>query len=136
MALRLGHGILAMVLAVMATACGSDSQATRTTIPPSANVSGVVLAGPTCPVVTRERPCPPQPVDTEIAAQNTAGETVAHTRTDADGQYSLALAPGVYTLVAATLPGGPMSCDPVSVTVSAGPGPAVHADISCDTGIR
>ena len=100
------------------------------------NVSGVVLAGPTCAVVTREQPCPPRPVDTEIEAQNAAGETVARTQTDADGKYSLALTPGVYTIIAATSPGGPMFCDPVNVTVPAGPGPAVQADISCDTGIR
>src|SRR5262245_2366609 len=144
MELRVGHGILPLLLAGMVSACvGSESTTTTTTTTtpaPAANVSGVVLAGPTCPVATPEEPCPPRPVaDAEIEAQNPAGEAVAHTRTDAHGRYAIALDPGAYTLIATTSPGGPMSCDPVSVTVSAGSGPAPAAervDISCDTGIR
>jgi hypothetical protein len=152
MVLRFGRWIVPMLLAA-ATACGSSQSTTAittttattattatttttTTPPQDANVSGVVLAGPTCPVVTREQPCPPRPVETEIEARNAAGETVAHTRTDANGRYALALTPGAYTVIAATGPGGPMFCDPVDVTVPTGPGPVVQADISCDTGIR
>ena len=134
MVLRLARRIVPMVLAVMATACG-DSHSTSTIRPPTRDVSGVVLAGPTCPVVTQEHPCPPRPVDADVAAQNAAGETVARTRTDADGHYSLALTPGEYTLIATTRPGTPLLCDPANVTVLA-QGPAAHADISCDTGIR
>jgi Carboxypeptidase regulatory-like domain len=124
-----------MLLAVTATACG-DGRATSTTPPAAANVSGVVLAGPTCPVVTPEEPCPPRPVtDAVIEAQRASGQVVANTHTDADGRYALTVGSGTYTLIATTSPGGPL-CDPVSVTVSAGNGSTVQADISCDTGIR
>jgi hypothetical protein len=129
------------LLAAAVVACGSDKRsgsttqrtAPATTRPPDARVLGVVLAGPTCPVATPEEPCPPRPVDAEISAQDGEGAFVASTRTDADGDYSLSLEPGDYTLVADT--GGALPfCDPVTVSVPVDR--SVRADISCDTGIR
>jgi hypothetical protein len=92
-------------------------------------VLGVVLAGPTCPVVTPEEPCPPRPVDAEISAQDGEGAFVASTRTGADGDYSLSLEPGDHTLVADTGAALPF-CDPVTVSVPVDR--SVRADISCD----
>jgi hypothetical protein len=132
---------LVALLAGGVVACGSDESggsstqrtAPATTRPPDTGVFGVVLAGPTCPVVTPEEPCPPRPVDAEISAQDGEGAIVASTRTDADGDYTLSLEPGDYTLVADT--GGALPlCDPVTVSVPMDR--SVRADINCDTGIR
>jgi hypothetical protein len=135
------RAVLVALVAGAVVACGSDgpggSSTQRTapasTRPPDTGVFGVVLAGPTCPVVTPEQPCPPRPVDAEISAQDAGGAVVASARTDADGKYTLSLGPGEYTLVAdtgATLP----FCDPLAVSVPVER--RVRADISCDTGIR
>ncbi len=143
---RLRNTLVATLLAVAVAAlasCGSDGTGAnggQTTIavtsqttsdPPG--VFGVVLAGPTCPVETADDPCPPRPVDAAIDAHDAEGDVVASTRTDADGHYSLTLAPGSYTVVATTGAGLPI-CQAVTIIVT--PGPPVRADISCDTGIR
>lgn len=83
--------------------------------------------------MTPEEPCPPRPVDAEISAQNGEGAVVASTRTDADGNYTLALQPGEYTLVVDTGAALPF-CDPVTVSVQVDR--PMRADLSCDTGIR
>jgi Carboxypeptidase regulatory-like domain len=132
---------LVALLAAAVVACGSDDRggsstqrtAPATTRPPDAQVFGVVLAGPTCPVVTPEELCPPRPVDAQISALDAEGAIVATTRTDADGDYTLSLEPGDYTLVADTGAALPF-CDPVTVSVPTDR--SVRADISCDTGIR
>jgi hypothetical protein len=68
-----------------------------------------------------------------VNAQDASGRTVATTRTDQAGRYSLRLSAGTYTLVAVTGATYPR-CQPTQVTVRpAGP---TRADISCDTGIR
>ncbi len=59
-----------------------------------------------------------------------AGEVVARTTTDADGNYRVAVAPGTYVVTA----DAGMSCELMHVRVSAGVYPRV--DIACDTGIR
>jgi hypothetical protein len=132
---------LVALLAGAVVACGSDERggssalrtAPATTRQADTRVFGVVLAGPTCPVVTPDEPCPPRPVDAEIRAQDGEGAIVASTRTDADGEYTLSLQPGDYTLVADTGAALPF-CDPVTVSVPMDR--PVRADISCDTGIR
>lgn len=143
---RLRNTLVATLLVVAVAAlasCGSDGTGAnggQTTIavtsqttsdPPG--VFGVVLAGPTCPVETADDPCPPRPVDAAIDAHDADGDVLASTRTDADGHYSLTLAPGSYTVVATTGAGLPI-CQAVTIIVT--PGPPVRADISCDTGIR
>jgi hypothetical protein len=132
---------LVALLAAAVVACGTNERggasthrtAPATTRPPDTEVFGVVLAGPTCPVVTPEEPCPLRPVDAEISALDGEGAIVASTRTDADGDYTLSLEPGDYRLVADTGAALPF-CDPVTVSVPADR--SVRADISCDTGIR
>ena len=129
------------LVAGAAVACGGDepggsstfSTAPATTAIEDTGVFGAVLAGPTCPVVTPDEPCPARPLDAEISAQDDQGAVVASTRTDAGGNYTLSLAPGGYTLVADTGQALPF-CDPVRVSVPLGR--HVRADISCDTGIR
>jgi hypothetical protein len=130
---------LVALVAGAVVACGSGEPAgssTQQTAPATGRledtgVFGVVLAGPTCAVVTPEEPCPPRPVAAEISAHGGGGAVVASTRTDADGQYTLSLEPGDYTLVTDT--GGALPfCDPVAVSVDR----PMRADMSCDSGIR
>jgi hypothetical protein len=92
-----------------------------------------VAAGPTCPVARADLPCDPRPVDADVEARTLAGDVIASTHTDATGSYSLHLAPARYTLTAVT--DGPLPrCPAVPVTVTTGP--AIEANIDCDTGIR
>ena len=67
-----------------------------------------------------------------IKAQK-ASRTVAHARSDANGTYSMRLAPGRYTLVVQTGSTFPR-CPTTPVTVPRGQ--VVTVNITCDTGIR
>jgi len=123
--------LITVVIATLAAAgmCSTVAAAgTRTT----SGVTGRVTASPTCPVERVDDPCPPQPVSATIKAQK-ASRTVARTRSDANGDYSMRLAPGRYTLVVQTGSRFPR-CPATAVTVPRNQ--VVTADISCDTGIR
>jgi hypothetical protein len=136
---RLSASVLALfVCGIVAAGCGSPvsvgtggSTETTTTVAAS-GVVGTVTAGPTCPVEVAGEPCPPHPVSAEIDVRDRKGATVAKTRSSADGQYRLALAPGEYTLVVVT-DTFPL-CPETPVSVKSGL--YTTADISCDTGIR
>jgi len=95
-------------------------------------VSGVVTAGPTCPVQRADEPCPPRPVAARIAARTPAGHQVAVTHTDADGHYEVRLPVGTFVLSVGT--NGLPRCPVTRVTVTSAVD--VTADITCDTGIR
>jgi|SRR5437764_6336823 len=118
------------ITAAAAAAYGSPVAAARTR--PRSGVVGRVTAGPTCPVEEAGHPCPPQPVSGTIKAQK-ASRTVAHARSDANGTYSMRLAPGRYTLVVQTGSTFPR-CPTTPVTVPRGQ--VVTVNITCDTGIR
>lgn len=104
---------------------------------PSADsgVRGIVLLGPTCPVVTEESPCPDTPLaDTEIQVLR-GGDEVASVRSADDGRFAVALKPGHYVLQAMVEAGGPgMFAKPLEVDVSANAW--VDVTVSVDTGIR
>jgi hypothetical protein len=131
----LASGVTAAVLVVLAgcggsnpSGAGSPSSSSTT----DGRVSGVVTAGPTCPVERADEPCPPRPVSAEIDARTPAGNRVAATHTDADGRYEVRLPRGSFVLSVVT--NGLPRCPATQVTVtSAGD---VTADITCDTGIR
>jgi hypothetical protein len=111
----------------------STATASQPSPPTGSGAYGYVTAGPTCPVERPDQPCPPRPVAAQVDAQDASGRTVATTRTDQAGRYSLGLAAGTYTLVAVTGATYPR-CPPTSVTVR--PVGPTRADINCDTGIR
>jgi hypothetical protein len=94
---------------------------------------GRVLAGPTCPVITAERSCPPRPVRALVAARDAAGPTIKSTKTARDGRFTLTLPKGTYSLVAITGKALPR-CPKVRVTVRSSH--RIKKTISCDTGIR
>ncbi|GAC1323658.1 MAG: hypothetical protein NVSMB16_16940 [Acidimicrobiales bacterium] len=77
--------------------------------------------------------CAPSPVNGRVDAQRGDGSVASSAHTDASGNYSLALAPGQYTLVVVTGAAYPR-CPSTPVTVTSGP--PTRTDIACDTGIR
>jgi len=92
-----------------------------------------VTAGPTCPVERVDHPCPPRGLATDVSMLDAAGVEVRRTRSDADGNFALAIDPGRYTVRAQTTGPG-RGCDAVDVTVVAGEVASVA--VMCDTGIR
>ena len=113
------------------TTAGED-----TILPYNSGVRGVVLLGPTCPVM-RDPPdpqCADKPYATTVTAhRDGVKEAFARTQSDANGAFEFSLPPGSYKIIAA---GGTMlpRCSPVSIAVAAS-GYATTT-ISCDTGIR
>jgi hypothetical protein len=104
--------------------------------PPPATASGVdghITAGPTCPVVNPDHPCPPRPVETKVRLLRADGSTAAKGQSGQDGAFRIIAAAGHYDLVA-DYPGVRPQCGPVPVDVR--DGRFTHADLLCDTGIR
>ena len=100
----------------------------------TALIFGVVAASPGCPVERQDHACKPRVLGgVRVEARPLAAGTTATTRTGAGGRYSFRLAKGRYVLVAATGQVVPR-CPHIFVSVIS-PAP-VHADISCDSGIR
>jgi len=113
-------------------------------------LTGDVVAGPTCPVERAEDPCRPRPVadrEVTIQVQSRAGAatpvratpvpaTVATTKTDANGHFSVRVPPGDYTVRVAIIPGtvGMRQDMPADVSVAAGQ--TAYIKITLDTGIR
>lgn len=103
--------------------CGSSA--------PSYEVSGVVTAGPTCPVQQAGVECPEAPVRGTVVARS-SGKVIARAPTDATGAYALTLRSGTFVIdveVDGVLP----RCPEQTVTVA---DRAVRLDVSCDSGIR
>jgi hypothetical protein len=125
-----GAAIFLLGISVL-VACGAggstDAQDT-----PDSGIRGVVLAGPQCPVVTAESPCPDAPWIGTIRVSR-GGEVVAEVETADDGRFSIALEPETYE-VTAVLDGGPQFAEPRQVSVGAGAYSQVTLTI--DTGIR
>jgi hypothetical protein len=111
-------------------------QATTSSEPGKGTLDGDVVAGPTCPVESPERPCPPQPVpDRQVIIKTLQGQTAATATTDKNGHFSVMLAPGNYLVQVA--PGAsqwPAQRTPVNVTIVAGKTTSIHVEL--DTGIR
>jgi hypothetical protein len=119
------------LIALALSACGGGD-------PGAAQDSGIrgrAVLGPTCPVVTEDMPCPPEPYEGEIwvlAAQT--DDLVATVRSGQDGRFEVRLAPGDYVLEGdATAESFPYA-KPVTVTVR--PGAFTRATLAFDTGIR
>jgi len=101
-------------------------------------VTGIVLAGPTCPVV-RDPPdpaCEDRPVaGAEIVVVDVQGQEVARASSDAEGQFSLALAAGEYQLVPQPVDGLLGTASPMPIVVVEGE-PLEPVTFLYDTGIR
>jgi len=96
-----------------------------------------VVAGPTCPVERAEDPCPPKAVpnrEVRILAAN--GAVAVTVTTDAKGHFSVALAPGTYTVSVPMKRGliGMRQMNDVKASIVAGQVTTVKIEL--DTAIR
>jgi hypothetical protein len=117
------------VLAVLVTA-GSSGAATS-----SSGLRGLVTRGPIAPVCAVEQPCSEPAKDVTLVFSRN-GRVVRRTRTNDQGRYRVALAPGLY---AVRLPTGQRltigrGLEPTRARVVSGRFRRV--DFSIDTGIR
>jgi Carboxypeptidase regulatory-like domain len=127
------HTWVALVaVAVLLAACASGPSPVASGV---GGISGIALAGPTCPV---ERPgdpaCAPRPIaGATILIQDATGADVATIVTDAAGRFQVALPPGAYTVVGQPVEGLMGNPAPLDVEVAASD---VTVELSYDTGIR
>jgi hypothetical protein len=122
-----------MALLLAAAACAGPS-VTPTPVP-TTGVWGVALAGPTCPVERPgQSPCHRPVVGAEIVALDADGRQAGRAITNAQGFYSLPLAPGSYTIEPQPVEGLLGTAGPVSVEVAEGLRLVLNLDY--DTGIR
>lgn len=100
-------------------------------------VSGLALAGPTCPVETNppDPACAPRPVVGAVIEALDSSESVqASAVTGDDGGFTLSLPAGDYTIVAQSAEGLMGVPSPLEVTVV--DGPVDLGVLEYDTGIR
>ena len=105
---------------------------------PDQTITGIVTAGPACPVVTEppDPACDDRPVaGAEIVIRNASGEEVAMARSADDGTFSVAVEAGRYELVPQPVEGLMGTAAPVEVTVADGAA-TEPIQIIYDTGIR
>jgi hypothetical protein len=128
-----GTMALLLVMAATALACQPPADDDDGTM-----LTGLVLAGPTCPV-ERDPPdpaCDERPVEgAEIVIVDVRGDEVARTRTDAAGTFAVRLPAGEYQLVPQPVEGLLGTPGPTAIAVEDG----VDLDpvtIVYDTGIR
>ena len=121
----------AVALVIAAAGCAPPESVT-------ASIGGVVLAGPTCPVVID----PPDPACNDRAVASAVlvvrgadGREVARTTSDAQGAFRVALAAGSYVIEPQPVDGLMDTAEPVEVTVEHGEDIA-DLTIRYDTGIR
>lgn len=95
-----------------------------------ATLTGTVTEGPIMPVCVNTKPCFRVLGDRQIDAEDTDNTIVASTTTDANGMYTLYLAPGTYRLTSSPSIGLKAS---QPVTVHAGTN---HFDLRFETSIR
>lgn len=114
--------ILGLVLLVLLAACGSSNS----------GIQGTVMLGPTCPVERQGQSCPDKPLSTSIIITNQRGRTVKTVQSGKDGQFRVALRPGVYTLKVVRQ--GPMPGSTQTVTVRQDA--FTQVQLRVDSGIR
>ena len=113
--------------------------------PLDSGVSGIVLLGPTCPVIQESLPagrqvpdlnCADKPYKTTvqvIAIGSPQSSPFAVVESDYQGQYRVMLPPGEYGLQ--PVGGNPLPrCETKNVTIE--PNVIKEVNLSCDTGIR
>ncbi len=101
-------------------------------------VRGTVTAGPTCPVATDppDPACANQVVEGAVMVVTAAGGgAVTRSTSDAQGRFSVDLAPGAYTLVPQPVDGLLGTAAPMDFVVIAGEAPD-ELGVVYDTGIR
>ena len=136
----LGLVLLGMVLLSCTSPAGTTSPSPIVSLAggPS-SVTGIVTAGPVCPV-ERNPPdpsCAPRPlVGAVIEALDAGGHAVARATAAVDGSYVLTVGEtGTFAITAQPMPGFMRAPEPVTVTLAV-PGATERIDLEYDTGIR
>jgi hypothetical protein len=116
---------LLIAIALLLAACGSVGD-------PGSGIRGTILAGPACPGPARlDSPCPDRPIS--MTVEVVSGTSVVATFTsDAAGRFSVAVAPGTYTLRSKS----PVPPTLKSVTVVVVAGQYTDVELHADTGMR
>jgi hypothetical protein len=136
------RGLAALLIALVIVLAGLMACSTRGSGSPLPNdesgIRGVVVAGPTCPVVTD----PPDPdcADRAVAGAvllvlDADGDEAARVTSAADGTFSVALPPGGYRIVPQPVEGLMGTASELDVRVGMGEPPG-ELTIAYDTGIR
>ena len=121
-----------LALAVLTAACQAPGESD-----PTVTVSGTVVSGPSCPVVTEppDPACDDRPVaDAEMVIVDAAGNEVSRVRTDPEGRFSIDLEAGEYRIIPQPVAGLMGTAAEVGVVVN-----ETDVDvglIAYDTGIR
>ena len=125
---------LVATLFVFTTACGAYTFPGGGTSPApnTGQVSGRVLAVPCAPVEKVNSPCPGRPIGGLELDYMAGGKVVGRTITDSDGNYSIRLEPGTYTVAFTTYMR--VISGPTKISVAAGAN--VTANYVIDSGIR
>ena len=118
---------LVLVLLVL-SGCGSEQPSDQSNDP--ADLSGVVMIGPTPGPCMANEPCsrPAADVDLEFVR---SGQSAIRVTTDQDGRYKVSLAPGTYQVRAVDYP-LPATIQPMTVTAKGD----AQLNIEIDSGIR
>lgn len=96
-------------------------------------LTGIVLTGPTCPVVRDHDPkCDDKPYQGKFIVRNAANKEVGTFSTDAEGHFQIALAPGTYTIESVALIGIHKQTQTADVLS----GGMTEVTLTYDTGIR
>lgn len=126
--------ICGLILAACAQRVGQASPPSSQTLSPQGALSGIVMAGPTCPgpATIPERPgCADQPVrDLQLHISRSDGWEIT-TTTDQQGRFTVTLPPGSYLVTARF---GVRGLQSTSVKVIMGQTTTVQ--ITLDTGMR
>jgi hypothetical protein len=122
--------LLAALVTTMASCGGGDAPSSG-----NSGIEGRVVIGPTCAAEQQGSPCPAEPyeADLQIVRAGT-NEVVTDVRSDSDGRFRVALAPGRYIIRSTDDEASLPSLKPVSVTVS--DDEFVHSTVVFDSGIR
>jgi hypothetical protein len=114
--------------------CSFVCPGSSTTTTSRGTVSGRVTLSPTCPVeqIPPDPNCAPRGYSTTIVVRRN-GQAITTTSSDSNGEFSLTLSPGTYTIEPR---GGQTYPTCSSTTVRVVSNSVTNIDFSCDSGIR
>lgn len=131
--------LLAAVAACTPGSTGAPTQPPATSPAAGVIVTGLVHAGPTCPVekVPPDPACADRPVAGAVLIVTTvAGAEVARATSAADGTFSVPLAPGDYVMVPQPVDGLMGTAQPLPFRAQGDGAAPAPLDVAYDTGIR
>jgi hypothetical protein len=122
--------LLAVALTLLAAGCGCGAGGPMAS--PDSGITGLVTIGPISPVEQAGEPND-KPYASTLQIEDAKGKTVAKVASDPDGRFTVALAPGSYTIEPQNGHPYPVA-PPQEVTVA--PHRFTSVTVSYDSGIR